>query len=181
VAGRHQGTDFIQVRVVASLPCYSKENVDEQRGGGIFRRSIAGLQMLNALGYGIDGSGLVLDLIYNPNGVFLAPAQSTLEPVYKRELSEAYGVMFNRLLCLNNMPIKRYWEYLNRKGQLEEYMRLLVHSFNPAAGESLMCRNTVSVSWDGFLCAPAPFPSPSGLTCCLRCCGGLCMHRFMST
>lgn len=104
-----------QVRVVASLPCYSKENVDTQRGGGVFSRSIQGLQMLNALGYGKEGSGLGLDLVYNPGGVFLAPAQETLEGAYKQELKDGYGIEFSRLFCLNNMPIKRWADELVRQ------------------------------------------------------------------
>ena len=136
------------------MPCYSKENVDSQRGGGVFRRSIEGLRRLNAAGYGQPGSpNLPLDLIYNPGGPFLAPPQSELEPAYKRELREGFGVEFSSLLCLNNIPIKRYWEWLERRGDLEEYMRLLVDSFNPAAGEAVMCRDTVSVAWDGSMCA----------------------------
>lgn len=139
-----------KVRVVASLPCYSKENVDSQRGGGVFARSIRGLQMLNEVGYGVPGSGLQLDLVYNPGGPSLAPAASTLEGPYKQELQECYGITFNDLLCLNNVPIKRWADELVRLGKLEEYMQLLVDSFNPAAaGEGLMCRSTVSVSWNG--------------------------------
>ncbi|CAL8469655.1 g9196 [Coccomyxa elongata] len=138
-----------QVRVVASLPCYSEGNVDEQRGRGVFERSIAGLCALNAVGYGRPGSGLTLDLVYNPNGAFLAPPQQQLQEAYKAELAEAYGITFNGLLCLNNMPIKRYVDYLQRKGQLEGYMALLLRSFNAAAAEAVMCRATVSVGWDG--------------------------------
>lgn len=139
------------VRVVASLPCYTADNVDAQRGRGVFDRSIAGLQTLNALGYGRPGTGLVLDLVYNPGGVFLAPESSQLEAAYRSELAEAYGIHFSSLLCLNNMPIKRWADKLARKGRLEEYMGLLVGAFNPAAGEELMCRATVSVAWDGRL------------------------------
>ncbi|KAL4443396.1 hypothetical protein ABPG75_011133 [Micractinium tetrahymenae] len=140
-----------RVRVVASLPCYSPENVNKQRGGGVFERSIKGLQMLNALGYGQPGSGLQLDLVYNPGGVFLAPPQSKLEPAYKQELADSFGIAFNLLLCLNNMPIKRWADHLVKEGRLEEYMQLLVDSFNPAAAEGLMCRDTLSVGWDGSL------------------------------
>lgn len=138
-----------QVRVVASLPCYSKENVDQQRGGGVFRRSIEGLQMLNAVGYGVPGSGLQLDLVYNPGGVFLAPAAESLEDAYKQELKDAYNITFNSLLCLNNMPIKRWADELIRRGEMEAYMEMLVNAFNPSAGEGLMCRDTVSIGWDG--------------------------------
>ncbi|BDA44657.1 hypothetical protein COCOBI_06-1350 [Coccomyxa sp. Obi] len=150
--GQEDLVDFLaenQVRVVASLPCYSEGNVDEQRGRGVFERSIAGLRALNAAGYGRPGSGLTLDLVYNPNGAFLAPPQQQLQEAYKAELAEAYGITFNGLLCLNNMPIKRYVDYLQRKGQLEDYMALLLRSFNAAAAEAVMCRATVSVGWDG--------------------------------
>lgn len=140
-----------QVRVVASMPCYSAENVNKQRGGGVFDRSIKGLQMLNAAGYAQAGSGLLLDLVYNPGGVFLAPPQAKLEPVYKEELAEHFGISFNSLLCINNMPIKRWADHLTKEGKLEEYMQLLVDSFNPAAAEGLMCRDTLSVGWDGRL------------------------------
>eukprot|EP00891_Asterochloris_glomerata_P004575 jgi/Astpho2/4575/e_gw1.00067.422.1_t len=140
-----------QVRIVASLPCYSEQNVDQQRGSGVFQRSIRGLQMLNEAGYGQPGTGLHLDLVYNPNGIFLAPQQNTLEAAYKQELKEAYGITFNNLFCLNNMPIKRYVDYLQRRGKLEEYMQLLVESFNVAAADGVMCRDTVNVGWDGLL------------------------------
>jgi radical SAM/Cys-rich protein len=100
------------VRVVASMPCYSQANVDAQRGGGVFGRSIEGLRRLNAVGYGRPGSGLVLDLVYNPGGVFLAPPQAKLEPSYKQELADNFGISFNSLLCLNNMPIKRWADHL---------------------------------------------------------------------
>lgn len=137
-----------RVRVVASLPCYSPDTVNKQRGGGVFDRSIRGLLQLNSLGYGRD---LVLDLVYNPSGVFLAPDQATLEVSYRQELREAYGIEFTSLLALNNMPIKRWTDFLIKQGKLEEYMALLVHNFNPAAAHRLMCRDTVSVGWDGRL------------------------------
>ena len=138
-----------KVQVVASLPCYAEQNVDEQRGKGVFERSIAGLQQLNALGYGKEGTGLELHLVYNPNGVFLAPEEKKLEEAYKNELMQCYGITFNRLLCLNNMPVKRYSDYLNRTNELENYMNLLVDNFNPQAVDGLMCRNLFSISWDG--------------------------------
>eukprot|EP00803_Ostreobium_quekettii_P011393 evm.model.scf_1211.2 EVM.evm.TU.scf_1211.2 scf_1211:34247-37994(-) len=138
-----------KVHVVASLPCYSQKNVDKQRGAGVFERSIWGLQILNRLGYGKEGTGLNLDLVYNPGGPFLAPSQATLEAAYKQELREGYDIEFNKLFCLNNMPIKRFADYLIRRGKLEEYMQLLLDNFNPAAAEGLMCRDTVSVGWDG--------------------------------
>ncbi|GIL44041.1 hypothetical protein Vafri_1610 [Volvox africanus] len=150
--GQEDLVDFLarhKVRVVASLPCYSESNVDKQRGRGVFDRSIAGLKLLNAAGYGVEGSGLVLDLVYNPGGAFLAPGQAKLEAAYKSELKSAYGIVFNRLLALNNMPIKRFADWLVQRGQLQSYMGLLLDNFNPGAGESLMCRDTVSVRWDG--------------------------------
>lgn len=150
--GQERLADFLaehHVHVVASLPCYTADNVDSQRGRGVFDRSIQGLQALNKVGYGIPGTGLSLDLVYNPGGVFLAPPQAKLEDTYRIELSEAYGIQFTSLLCLNNMPIKRWADELQRRGQLEEYMAMLVDSFNPEAAEGVMCRNTVSVGWDG--------------------------------
>ncbi|GAX77406.1 hypothetical protein CEUSTIGMA_g4852.t1 [Chlamydomonas eustigma] len=141
-----------KVQVVASLPCYGPTNVDKQRGAGVFDRSIEALKMLNALGYGCSGSeGLQLNLVYNPGGAFLAPAQAALEAAYREELRGLYGIEFNHLYCLNNMPIKRFADSLVRQGQMEQYMQLLVNSFNPQAGPGLMCRDTVSVGWDGRL------------------------------
>mmetsp|Transcript_18915 Transcript_18915/g.57145 ORF Transcript_18915/g.57145 Transcript_18915/m.57145 type:complete len:482 (+) Transcript_18915:194-1639(+) len=140
-----------RVRIAASLPCYSAANVDQQRGGGVFERSIKGLQLLNAAGYGVEGSGLELDLVYNPNGEFLAPPQAALEEAYRSELREAYGIVFSRLFALNNMPIKRYVDHLLRRGKLEDYMQLLVQNFNASAANGVMCRDTVSVRWDGAL------------------------------
>jgi hypothetical protein len=205
-----------EVRVVASLPCYGEKNVDAQRGRGVFERSIEGLRMLNAVGYGAEGArkdlevvlaggnggqegaaaaaaaaatnahptngtpapppapapALRLDLVYNPGGAFLAPPSSSLEPAYRRELREGYGVEFDSLLCLNNLPIKRFADWLARQdgggakgkatsggggsgggsgGGTEAYLRLLVDAFNPAAVSGLMCRDTVSVSYDGTL------------------------------
>jgi radical SAM/Cys-rich protein len=139
------------VRVVASLPCYTPSTVDGQRGRGVFERSIEGLRMLNAVGYGREGTGLALDLVYNPSGAFLAPAASALEPDYRRELREAHGVEFSGLIALNNMPIKRFADFLLRAGELDRYMALLVSSFNAETVPGLMCRGTVSVGWDGRL------------------------------
>jgi len=139
-----------RVHIVASLPCYGAENVDDQRGKGTFNKSIAGLQMLNEMGYGMDDErGLKLDLVYNPNGPFLAPAQEKLESVYKEELKSTFGIHFSNLLCLNNMPLKRYGDYLQMHGQLSDYMKLLVDNFNPEAVDGLMCRNLVSIGWNG--------------------------------
>lgn len=137
------------VRVVASLPCYSEANVDKQRGKGVFGRSILALQMLNAKGYGMEGSNLRLDLVYNPSGGTLPPSQSSLEIDYKQRLFTDFGIKFNSLLTITNMPIKRFADYLLQKGELDSYMELLVNNFNPAAADGLMCRNTLSVGWDG--------------------------------
>jgi len=139
------------VDVVASLPCYSEGNTDAQRGRGVFRRSIQALRDLNAVGYGVPGTGLNLDLMYNPGGAFLPPSQEALQEAYESELGETYGIAFSRLITLTNMPIKRFADYLHKEGKTEEYMKLLVENFNPAAAEGVMCRDLVSVSWDGRL------------------------------
>lgn len=138
-----------KVRVAASLPCYSAKNVDTQRGNKVFERSIAGLQKLNAAGYGMPGSGLHLDLVYNPLGAFLPPPQAALEAKYKEELQSAFGVSFSQLFTMTNMPIKRFADFLSRRNELSSYLELLVRNFNPATVPSLMCSNTVSVGWDG--------------------------------
>jgi radical SAM/Cys-rich protein len=140
-----------QVCVVASLPCYSAKNVDQQRGQGVFEKSIQGLLELNALGYGVDGSGLSLDLVYNPGAGFLPPAQATLQEAYKAELKDCFGIVFNRLFTITNMPIKRFADFLYQRNELASYMQLLVDNFNPAAVRGLMCRELVSVRWDGQL------------------------------
>ena len=139
------------VQVVASLPCYSEANTDAQRGRGVFQRSIQALQDLNAVGYGVEGTGLSLDLMYNPGGAFLPPSEAALTEAYRSELGDTYGIQFSRLITLTNMPIKRFADYLHKEGKTEEYMKLLVESFNPAAAEGVMCRDLVSVSWDGRL------------------------------
>ncbi len=140
-----------QVEVVASLPCYSVANVDKQRGKGVFDKSIAALRLLNQLGYGREGSGLVLNLVYNPQGPTLPPPQSALEADYKRELGSHFGVQFNRLFCLANMPIQRFGSTLVSKGQFEGYMGLLKDHYNPDTLDNLMCRGLVSVDWQGNL------------------------------
>ena len=137
------------VRVVASLPCYSKENTDMQRGKGVFERSIDALKLLNDLGYGKGERRL--DLVYNPNGAFLPPAQDKLEVAYKSELREAYGIEFSNLLTITNMPIKRYADYLHRENKTEVYMKLLVDNFNVRAADNVMCREVLSIKWDGSL------------------------------
>jgi len=137
-----------KVEIIASMPCYSAENVNAQRGEGVFEGSIAALQLLNSLGYGIDPH-LPLHLVYNPVGAFLPPSQDELEVDYKRELKKHFGIEFNKLYALSNLPIGRFASYLRHKGKLEEYMELLVHAFNPATVSGLMCRNTISVGWRG--------------------------------
>lgn len=139
-----------RVQVIASLPCYLEENVDRQRGSGVFHKSMAALQRLNALGYGIPGSGLTLDLVYNPQGPSLPPPQAGLEQDYKRHL-KSYGVVFNRLLTLANMPIQRFGSTLVSKGQFGAYMRLLRQAHREENLESVMCRTLVSVDWQGYL------------------------------
>jgi radical SAM/Cys-rich protein len=140
-----------RVRVVASLPCYLQDNVDRQRGSGVFARSIAGLQQLNALGYGRVGSGLELDLVFNPQGPTLPPPQQQLEDDYRRHLGDTYGIVFNRLLALANMPIARFAEQLRHQGQLDAYQQLLVQNHNPANLDQVMCRSLISVDWRGRL------------------------------
>ena len=140
-----------RVHVIASLPCYSQDNVDQQRGRGVFDASITALKQLNALGYGQNGSGLILDLVYNPVGAFLPPPQTALEAEYKIRLRGDAGIEFNRLLTITNLPISRFAHFLERTGQHAEYMRLLASSFNPATVASVMCRTMVSVGYDGKL------------------------------
>ncbi len=140
-----------QVLITASMPCYSAENVESQRGQGVFDKSIKGLQLLNSLGYGVEGSGLELDLVYNPVGAYLPPAQAELEADYKVELAKLFGITFNKLFTITNMPISRFVHYLRREGKYSEYMNTLVEHFNPHTVEGLMCRSLVSVCWQGNL------------------------------
>lgn len=140
-----------QVEVIASLPCYLEENVDQQRGKGVYGRSIEALQLLNALGYGGEGTGLVLNLVYNPLGPKLPPPQAGLEADYRDELAKRFGIRFNRLYTITNMPISRFLDDLHRAGQYEAYMEKLITSFNPASVDGLMCRSLISVNWDGRL------------------------------
>jgi radical SAM/Cys-rich protein len=137
-----------KVEVIASMPCYSLENVNAQRGDGVVEGSIAALQLLNSFGYGVDPE-LPLHLVYNPVGAFLPPAQAELETDYKRELQEHFGIVFNRLFTLSNLPIGRFAAYLRRNNELDKYMQLLIDAFNPATIEGVMCRNTISVGWRG--------------------------------
>ena len=140
-----------RAEVVASLPCYTAENIDDQRGAGVFERSIQALRRLNAVGYGRPGSGLVLTLVYNPLGPSLPPRQEALEADYRRELAARHGITFNRLCTITNMPINRFLDDLMTTGAYDRYMTTLVGAFNPATVAGLMCRTTVSVGWDGRL------------------------------
>lgn len=138
-----------KVKIVASLPCYSADNVDKQRGDGVFEKSINGLLYLNSLGYAKEGSGLKLDLVYNPIGANLPPDQFALEKSYKDKLMMDFGIEFNDLYCITNMPIKRFLFDLIKNKNYEHYMQLLLENFNPVAASNVMCRGLVSVSWDG--------------------------------
>lgn len=135
-----------EVEVVASLPCYLEENVNAQRGEGVFAKSIAALKKLNAAGY---GTRLPMNLVYNPPGANLPPPQAALEADYKRELRERYGIKFTGLFTITNQPIARFAEDLRQRGKWDEYLELLANSFNPATVENLMCRSTLSVGWTG--------------------------------
>lgn len=137
-----------EVEIIASLPCYSVKNVDAQRGDGVFAGSIRALQLLNGLGYGTNPK-LPLHLVYNPGGAFLPAPQAGLEAAYKAELKKHFDIVFNRLLTITNMPIARFGAWLRHHGQYEEYMNLLVNSFNPVTVDGLMCRNTLSIGWRG--------------------------------
>ena len=137
------------VEVIASLPSFASSQTDAQRGTGVFADSVAALREFNALGYGVEGSGLRLNLVTNPVGAFLPAAQAALEADWKRELWRMWGVVFNRLYTITNMPISRYLQYLVESGNLETYMDRLVSAFNPATVDGLMCRTTLSVGWDG--------------------------------
>jgi len=139
------------IEVVSSLPSFTQDRTDRQRGDGVFQDSITALQMLNAVGYGEPDTGLLLNLVYNPAGAFLPPSQQALEKEYKEELFKNFGIRFNNLFAITNMPISRYLDYLLMTGNYEKYMDKLIMSFNPAAVNDLMCRNTISVGWDGFL------------------------------
>lgn len=140
-----------RVEVVASLPYFLARNTDAQRGDGAFEASIEALRRLNALGYGQEGTGLMLNLVYNPTGAFLPPRQASIEPEFRAELLKRHGIVFNYLYVITNMPINRFLEFLFRTGQYESYMRRLIDSYNPAAAEGVMCRTTLSVGWDGRL------------------------------
>ena len=137
-----------KVEVIASMPCYSPKNVNAQRGEGVFEGSIAALRLLNRLGYGVAGD-LPLHLVYNPVGAFLPGPKPELEADYKRELAVNFGIVFNKLYTITNLPIARFAAYLRHNNKLDSYMELLINAFNPATVEGLMCRNTLSVGWQG--------------------------------
>lgn len=140
-----------KVHVVSSLPYFSKSRTDNQRGDGVFEDSIKALQMLNEVGYGVEGSGLILDLVYNPSGAFLPSSQEQLQSEFKRQLSRKYDIVFNELYAITNLPVSRFLDYLLETGNYEEYMEKLINAFNPATVSGLMCTNTISVSWDGYV------------------------------
>jgi radical SAM/Cys-rich protein len=140
-----------QVEITASLPCYLEDNVDRQRGKGVFKRSIGALQRLNALGYGLDDGRLALNLVYNPQGAVLPPAQAGLEADYKKELGERFGIRFTRLYTLANMPIQRFGSTLVSKGTFDEYMALLRGAHRDENLEDVMCRRLLSVDWQGYV------------------------------
>ena len=140
-----------EVEIIASLPCYTKDNVDSQRGNGVFDASIRALKKLNSLGYGQENTGLVLNLVYNPSGPSLPPAQDKLEQEYKMQLNEHYGIVFNRLFVLCNMPIKRFGSTLISKGQFNNYIKLLKDSYRHENLEYVMCRTLISVDWQGYV------------------------------
>lgn len=152
--GQADTVDFLaqnKVKVVASLPCYLESNVDRQRGEGVFNKSIEALQWLNRAGYGKPDTNLVLDLVYNPQGASLPPSQQELEVAYKDFLSENFGIVFNQLITITNMPIKRFQWDLKKAKQLETYENLLRDNFNESTLDGVMCKSLISVSWDGSL------------------------------
>ncbi len=139
------------IEVVCSLPFYTQDRTDRQRGNGVFEDSITALQMLNNVGYGKDETGLLLNLVYNPAGAFLPPSQGALEKEYKQALKQRFNIEFNHLYVITNMPISRYLDYLLTSGNYEAYMEKLVNAYNSVAAANVMCRNTISIGWDGYL------------------------------
>ena len=139
------------VEVVSSLPCYTESNTDTQRGDGVFEQSIRALQMLNKVGYGQVGSKLILNLVFNPGGASLPPSQESLQKDYKLELKENFDIVFNELFAITNLPISRFLQFLRVSNKYEDYMQTLLDAYNPLAAQNVMCRNTISVSWDGYL------------------------------
>jgi radical SAM/Cys-rich protein len=140
-----------KVEVVSSLPFYTQDRTDRQRGNGVFEDSIKALQMLNEAGYGKEETGLILNLVYNPAGAFLPPSQQSLEKEYKHVLMHQYVIQFNNLFAITNLPISRFLDYLLTSENYETYMNKLVNAYNPVAAVNVMCRNTISIGWDGYL------------------------------
>ena len=140
-----------RVEVIASLPSFAARNTDAQRGDGVFEASIRAIRRLNDLGYGMPGTALELNLVHNPVGALLPPRQAGIEADFRRELRSRHGIVFNHLYVITNMPINRFLEYLDRTGQYESYMTRLIDAYNPEAAEGVMCRDTLSVGWDGRL------------------------------
>ena len=138
-----------KVIITASLPCYEKENVEKQRGSGVFDKSINAIKILNNLGYGKTDTGLVLNLVYNPINPTLPPPQEKLEDDYKKALYEKYNITFNNLYTITNMPINRYADFLKMTGELEKYFELLANNFNQQNLKNLMCKKTLSIDWEG--------------------------------
>jgi radical SAM/Cys-rich protein len=139
------------VEVVSSLPYFLQQQTDAQRGAGVFEKSVEAIKRLNAVGYGVEGSGLILNLVYNPTGAFLPPAQSQIETDFRREMKTRHNLFFNNLFTITNVPVARFLDYLRRSGNEEKYMHKLVGAFNAATVENLMCRNLISVDWTGKL------------------------------
>ncbi|REG92725.1 arsenosugar biosynthesis radical SAM (seleno)protein ArsS [Algoriphagus antarcticus] len=140
-----------RIEIASSLPYFTATKTDSQRGDGVFEKSIKALKLLNDQGYGVEGTGLVLNLVYNPSGAFMPAAQAGLEAEFKKRLDDKYGITFNSLFTITNLPISRFLEYLLRSENYEGYMEKLIDSFNPVAASGVMCRNTISVGWDGYL------------------------------
>ena len=140
-----------RVHLISSLPYFSEKKTDAQRGDGVFNASIDALKRLNGVGYGMEGSGLILDLVYNPSGAYLPDSQESLQALFKRKLKTKYDISFNNLYAITNLPISRFLDYLLQTNNYEEYMEKLVNAFNPMTIDGLMCRNTLSVSWDGYI------------------------------
>jgi radical SAM/Cys-rich protein len=152
--GQHNLPEFFRahrVEVISSLPYFLEQQTDAQRGRGVFEKSVEALRRLNAAGYGIDGTSLILNLVYNPVGAYLPPSQASIEADFKREMMNRYQVSFNHLYTITNMPIKRFLDYLRRSGNEARYMRKLVEAFNPQTVAGLMCRSLISVDWMGRL------------------------------
>ncbi|MET4080385.1 radical SAM/Cys-rich protein [Pedobacter sp. UYP30] len=140
-----------QIEVVSSLPSFTQDRTDRQRGDGVFKDSIKALQMLNGVGYGKPDTDLTLNLVYNPAGAFLPPSQLALQKEFKTELLKTYGIVFNELFAITNLPISRFLDYLLSTGNYDAYMEKLINAYNPATVANVMCRNTISVGWDGYL------------------------------